>query len=82
MKVSEWVSVKDRLPEIGEYVFIIIEMKYKHEKEIETVVDIGWLCADGDFSMINDWYEGQQHFQITHWQPVILPEILPEKEKE
>ena len=73
MEASKWISVKDRLPELGEYVFIVIEMKQEHEKEIETVVDIGWLTIDGDFGMINDWYEGQQHFQITHWQPIVFP---------
>lgn len=75
---SNWISVNDRLPELGEYVFIVIEMKYEHETEIETVVDIGWLNEDGDFDMINDWNEGQQYFQITHWQPI----VLPKKEKE
>ncbi len=78
MKASDWISVKDSLPKLGEYVFIVIEMKYEHEKEIETVVDIGWLNEDGDFDMINDWNEGQQHFQITHWQKI----VLPKKEKE
>lgn len=73
MKTSDWISVKDRLPELGKYVFILIEMKYEHEKEIEKVVDIGWLNEDDDFDMINDWDEGQQHFQITHWQPIVLP---------
>lgn len=79
MKVSDWISVKDRLPELGEYVFIVIEMKYEHEKQIETVVDIGWLNEDGDFDMINDWNEGQQHFQITHWQQLVLPKFKKEE---
>jgi hypothetical protein len=73
MNASDWISVKDRLPKLGEYVFIVIEMKYEHETEIEAVVDIGWLNEDGDFDMINDWNEGQQHFQVTHWQPLVLP---------
>ena len=73
MKASDWISVRDRLPKLGEYVFIVIEMKYEHEKGIETVVDIGWLNEDGDFDMINDWNEGQQYFQITHWQKIVLP---------
>lgn len=73
MKQGDWISVKDRLPELGEYVFIVIEMKYEYEREIETVVDIGWLNEDGDFDMINDWDEGQQHFKITHWQEIVLP---------
>lgn len=73
MRASDWISVEDRLPELGKDVFIVIEMKYEYEREIETVVDIGWLNEDGDFAMINDWDEGQQHFKITHWQPIVLP---------
>lgn len=75
MKASDWISVKDRLPELGKYVFILIEMKYEHESEIEKVVDIGWLNVDDDFDMINDWNEGQQHFKITHWQELVFPKI-------
>jgi hypothetical protein len=66
MKASDWISVKDRLPELGEYVFIVIEMKYDHDTQMERVVDIGWINEDGDFDMINDWNEGQQHFKVTH----------------
>lgn len=73
MKASDWISVEDRLPKIGEDVCIVIEMKYEHEKEIETVVDIGWLNEDGVFGTTNDWYEGQQYFKVTHWQEIVLP---------
>ncbi len=73
MKEMDWISVEDRMPELGEYVFIVIEMKYEYESEIEKVVDIGWLNVDGDFDMINDWNEGQQYFKITNWQPIVFP---------
>jgi hypothetical protein len=73
MKASDWISVKDRLPNLGEYVFVAIEMKYDFEEQLEIVVDIGWLNEEGDFDTINDWNEGQQHFQVTHWQPIVLP---------
>jgi hypothetical protein len=36
MKASDWISVNDRLPELGKYVFIAIEMKYEHKTELET----------------------------------------------
>ena len=75
MKASDWISVKDRLPELDEYVFIVIEMKYDHDNQMKRVVDIGWRNQDDDFDMINDWYEGQQHFKVTHWQKVVFPKI-------
>lgn len=75
MKASDWISVKDRLPEFDEYVFIVIEMKYDHDTQMKRVVDIGWRNQDDDFDMINDWYEGQQHFKVTHWQKVVFPKI-------
>ena len=50
-------------------------MKYDHDTQMERVVDIGWINNDGDFDMINDWYEGQQHFKITHWQKIVFPKM-------
>ena len=75
MKPTDWINVEDKLPELGEYVFIAIEMKYDHDTQMERVVDIGWINNDGDFDMINDWYEGQQHFKITHWQKIVFPKM-------
>ena len=75
MKASDWISIKDSLPELGEYVFIVIEMKYDHDTQMKRVVDIGWINRDGDFDMINDWCEGQQHFKVTHWQKIVFPKI-------
>lgn len=73
MEKSDWISVEDSLPDFGECVFIVIEMKYNHEPQMEYVVDIGWLNENGNFGTINDWNEGQQHFKITHWQKIVLP---------
>jgi hypothetical protein len=75
MKASDWISIEDELPELGEYVFIAIEMKYDHDAQMERVVDIGWINNDGGFDMINDWHEGQQHFMITHWQKIVFPKL-------
>lgn len=73
MKQTDWISVKDMLPEVNEQILMVIEMKYDHESQMQTVVEIGWLNNDGSFEMGNDWYEGQQHFEITHWQKIVLP---------
>ena len=80
---KEWIKTADRLPEpyIHDYVWVAGEMKYNHEEECEKFVDIGWLNPDNEketedcykWSTINDWWEGQQYFKITHWAEIKFP---------
>lgn len=74
--VPAWIPVTERLPEIGTYI-IAGRMKYVYEKEYTHFVDAAdfgprWNDADCSWQTFNDWYEGQQEFEITHWMP--LPE--------
>jgi len=73
--MSEWISVKERLPEEGKSVLIF--GKGWDEPEIGRLESIDaegfyWTDTDGDDQ---DWSE---EFLPTHWQP--LPE--PPKEDE
>lgn len=64
---SRWVSVKERLPEIGRFV-LAAELAHN----IHTVNILWWLgeqWADPD--------NGDHNINVTHWQP--LPEPLQEK---
>ena len=76
----KWIPVAERLPEIGTYI-IAGRMKYDYEKAYTHFVDVAyfgprWNDADYSWQTFNDWFEGQQEFEITHWMP------LPEPPKE
>lgn len=62
--MSEWISVKDRMPDVGEWVLTFSE---KALVDIEDFpFDIGYLRPDGEWRHIGWEYE------VTHWMP--LPE--------
>ena len=78
--LPKWIPVSERLPEVGTYI-IAGRMKYDYEKEYTHFVDVAyfgprWNDADYSWQTFNDWFEGQQEFEITHWMP------LPEPPKE
>lgn len=84
----EWVKTSERLPDVGENVWVAGEMKYRHEKKVEKFVDIGWLNQNNKktedyyrWETYNDWYEGQQYFKITHWAEIKFPNHPYEYEK-
>ena len=65
--MSEWISVKDRLPEVDEYVLM-------HSYSCKT--DIGFLTEDGVFGCDVGYY--LEIGDVTHWMP--LPEQPKEDE--
>ena len=67
---QEWISVEDRLPEIGGTYLITLKEKYAYEDEWNYHVDVASYSFDWDCTF-NDWDEGQE-IHITHWMP--LPE--------
>ena len=63
-----WISVKDQLPEIEEYVVLLREgsvlgfgFKDSHRSESKMWVDITQRDRDGDWLYI---------FDVTHWYPI------------
>lgn len=71
--MSEWISVKDRLPAPGEWVLVIFSGSSPHDRD----VTIGALSEDGlwydDFTMLGG--DGYLCFgTVSHWQP--LPHSL------
>lgn len=72
--MSEWISVKDRLPKIGVEVLIFDADSSNDFHDVwslardEEYDDIGWNDKNGDWYYLDD---------VTHWMP--LPEP-PQKE--
>ena len=77
---QRWIPVAERLPELYQECFVLVKMKYEWEKDYEYNVDSGCYVGEhgyiGNFNTYNDWNEGQDDIQITHWMP------LPEPPKE
>lgn len=70
--VQEWISVKDRLPDVCDSYIVCGKMKYSHEKEWEIFTDVAGSHGDyidGFWDTFTDWNEGQE-IHITHWQPM------------
>lgn len=76
-----WRSYKDDPPQAsGNDDFIFCgHQRYSCQPESETeyFVDVGYLDIDGTLCMFNDWYEGQEIFEIDYWFP--LPRHPDEK---
>lgn len=67
-----WIPVTERLPEILHTVIVSGRMKYEWETDFIRFVDVATYTEGEFFETFNDWYEGQDEFEITHWMP--LPE--------
>lgn len=67
MKASDWISVKDRLPKIGEEVLVC------REQNGEQWYDIAASVKSDTIGSI--WYklDGFPIDDVTHWQKIVLP---------
>lgn len=64
--MSEWISVKERLPEIGEPILLWPN----------TVGKVGYGCyfgTKGDWVHWCDWEDHTEPFEPSHW--MLLPEL-------
>ena len=69
-----WISVKEKLPDWNELVFICGVFKYDNDKEYRVFTDVGSIDSDDNWYMENDWYEGQEYFEILFCKPIEWPE--------
>lgn len=72
----------------GRVYWVAGEMKYENEKELEFFTDMAWFHPEEKrkedvyiWHTHNDWYEGQQHYKITHWAE-FEPPTLDRQEKQ
>ena len=77
LKAQQWVSVKDRLPTVGDSYIVAGKQRYPGEpwEYFTDVADSHGSYIDDFWDTFNDWKEGQET-HITHWMP------LPEPPKE
>ena len=74
--VQEWISVKDRLPDMVDSYLVVVKAKYDYDDEYEIDVDVATYnpCEkayiDDCWNTYNDWDEGQQYLHVTHWMPL------------
>ena len=72
MKASDWISVKDRLPKLGERIIVC--------QSFNDGSIFARMAMRVKINQVDRWYvdEGLEVEYITHWQPI----VLPKKEKE
>ena len=78
--MSEWISVKDRLPELDQKV-LVVSATYpnKINGAVRRFEDIGWYWEQHHSGDLNDDgnYEFDDDYTYTHWMP--LPEPPEDK---
>lgn len=77
-----WVSCKEKLPEMGDIYLVLIKQKYDWQKEWEYHVDVAQNYGDyiDDYwNTFNDWIEGQET-HVIYWAEIPFPTDLIEKE--
>lgn len=66
----KWISVKDKLPELGEKVLV-----YTTGNNMYT----GWINSENTFTVVSGSHGFVDSYTVTHWMP--LPEPPQEKTK-
>ena len=76
MKI-EWISCKERLPEVGDGFLVIVREKWHGDTDYCYAVDFAHSFGDyidGFWDTYNDWCEGQE-VHITHWAEIPKPDF-------
>lgn len=87
IEIPQWIPCEERKPiELGTYI-VSGKMKYDFESEYEYFVDVAEYAPYDEnvtnsdtWQTWNDWYEGQDEFEILAWMP--LPKCYGKAVKE
>ena len=74
MKAEDWISVKDRLPQVGEVV-LCASKQYQDWMLPAYILRYSGKEKICDDIWLNRWLDenGQDLGYITHWMPLVLP---------
>ena len=71
VEIPQWIPCEERMPIEPDTYIVSGKMKYDFENEYEYFVDAAeYDPYDSEFSTWNDWYEGQDEFEIVAWMPL------------
>lgn len=78
---SKWISVKERLPEVGEVVNVLVLERYAGKSIASVSAGVySDIWEDGrrmewrpDLSFISGYDYGCEDMNVTHWRPLPLP---------
>jgi hypothetical protein len=66
MRNADWISVKDRLPETGEEVWVWVKYLRMKGRRASSTGTESWIDRqDGTWAM-----GSAKNFKVTHWQPL------------
>lgn len=68
----EWIKIKDRLPDMGVDVLVLVEKERKKSQPEEMHIRVGHRLSDRDIWIIGNDF-GFNFGRVTHWMP--LPEF-------
>lgn len=80
--MSEWISVKDQLPEqLGEEVICSYHRKGEEKAYVSTMAYGSAFDSRVDYwHEVDDPSRPYKHLAVTHWMPLPAPPSTPEKE--
>ena len=70
MKASDWIKVEDRLPEMGEEVFVTYKSSQCEDVGFRTGHRAKWRFATTDK---NDFILNIGEEKVTYWMPIVPP---------
>lgn len=70
MKPTDWISIKDKLPKLGERVLVC-------RKFVDGSTHVDFASREKHFHSMDIWYtdEGWDIEDVTHWQKIVLPKV-------
>lgn len=76
-KKQEWISVKERKPDVGVHVLVATEY-YDRNKKLLQEVFVGYMNDESELVHFPDDWTGGDLFEdcVSHWQPLPEPPKL------